>query len=81
MSLLVPLLALSLSVSAFASYHGNLNYRSPSNRGNHARMGIKITHLEHRSLTKRQEPNFDASRLNFTHGVASGDPYPESVVL
>ncbi|KAK3079267.1 hypothetical protein LTS18_005296 [Coniosporium uncinatum] len=74
MSLLVPLLALSLSVSAFASYHGNLNYRSPSNRGNHARMGIKITHLEHRSLTKRQEPNFDASRLNFTHGVASGDP-------
>ena len=23
----------------------------------------------------------DASRLNFTHGVASGDPYPDSVIL
>jgi alkaline phosphatase D len=27
------------------------------------------------------QPRADADQLNFTHGVASGDPYPTSVVL
>jgi len=33
--------------------------------------------VKRRDLTKR----FDPSQLNFTHGVASGDPHPKSVIL
>lgn len=41
-------------------------------------MGISI-----RKVVKRndyQSP-WDPAKLNFTHGVASGDPYPDSVIL
>lgn len=61
---------------ASASWTKNLNYRSPSEH--HPFLGISI----HR-VVKRNDPqtSIDASALNFTHGVASGDPYPNSIIL
>lgn len=52
------------------------SYRSPSE--NHPSLGISL-----RKVNKRHTPEkrFTASQLNFTHGVASGDPYPDSVIL
>ncbi|KAJ9266753.1 hypothetical protein DTO212C5_6180 [Paecilomyces variotii] len=75
MLLSLSLLVLSAS-SATASYAGNLNYRSPSH--NHPGLGISI-----QKVVRRSDPRleFDSSHLNFTHGVASGDPYPNSVIL
>lgn len=71
----LPLVALSAATAA-ASYAGNLNYRSPSL--NHPGLGISIP-----KVAKRGSPSapYDPSRLNFTHGVASGDPYATSVIL
>ncbi|KAK5160953.1 hypothetical protein LTS14_000746 [Recurvomyces mirabilis] len=68
--------ALSLSALASASWVKNLNYRSPSE--NHPGMGISL-----RKVNKRNTPDkaFTPSQLNFTHGVASGDPYSDSVIL
>jgi alkaline phosphatase D len=61
---------------ASASWSKNLNYRSPSEH--HPSLGLSI----HR-IVKRQTAgsSYDPSKLNFTHGVASGDPYPDSVIL
>lgn len=60
---------------ASASWTSNLNYRSPSEH--HPGLGISL-----HKVNKRNTPaKFDASQLNFTHGVASGDPYAESVIL
>lgn len=69
-------LVLASAATATASYAGNLNYRSPSE--NHPGLGVSI----HR-VAKRGAPGsaFNPSKLHFTHGVASGDPYPESVIL
>ena len=41
-------------------------------------MGISL-----HKVNKRNTPDkyWDASKLNFTHGVASGDPYSDSVIL
>jgi alkaline phosphatase D len=66
----------SLAASALASYGANLNYRSPSLH--HPSLGISV-----RKVVKRGDPRaaFDPATLNFTHGVASGDPYPHSVIL
>ncbi|KAI9695421.1 MAG: hypothetical protein M1820_008606 [Bogoriella megaspora] len=68
-------LAASLSV-AEASWAKNLNYRSPSEH--HPGLGIAV-----HKVVKRNNPvtTYGASNLNFTHGVASGDPYPDSVIL
>lgn len=44
-------------------------------------MGINIDSVHRRSLAKRDEAPFHPSQLNFTHGVASGDPYADSVIL
>lgn len=59
-----------------ASWSKNLNYRSPSEH--HPALGISI-----HKVVKRNDPaqTYNPSSLNFTHGVASGDPYPESVIL
>lgn len=61
---------------AAASYGNNLNYRSPSH--NHPALGVAI-----HKVNKRHggSPPVKASELNFTHGVASGDPYPQSVII
>lgn len=67
---------LSLSSVALASWTKNLNYRSPSEH--HPGMGISL-----HKVNKRNDPStaFTPSQLNFTHGVASGDPYSDSVIL
>ncbi|KAL8757389.1 MAG: hypothetical protein Q9199_002266 [Rusavskia elegans] len=61
---------------ATASYANNLNYRSPSH--NHPGLGVSIHKVNKRNAGSAPYP---ASRLNFTHAVASGDPYPNSVIL
>lgn len=69
-------LVLQLSVRAIASYTGNINYFSPSQH--HPSLGISI-----RKVAARHYANspWDPRELNFTHGVASGDPYEDSVIL
>lgn len=69
-------LVLSSAATSAASYAGNLNYRSPSE--NHPGLGVSIHRVAKRGVP---ESSFDPSKLHFTHGVASGDPYPESVIL
>lgn len=68
--------ALTCAALASASYVKNLNYRSPSE--SHPGLGVSI-----RKVAKRHTPEkrFTPEQLNFTHGVASGDPYPDSVIL
>ncbi|KFA56390.1 hypothetical protein S40293_05065 [Stachybotrys chartarum IBT 40293] len=73
----LQLFALLSSVAiASASWAKNLNYRSPSE--NHPGLGIAI-----HKVVKRSDPSqaWDPAQLNFTHGVASGDPYSDSVIL
>ncbi|EXJ83524.1 alkaline phosphatase [Capronia coronata CBS 617.96] len=74
---MLPLLVFSSLIAAtIASYGANLNYRSPSLH--HPGLGISV-----RKVVKRHDPRaaLEPSQLNFTHGVASGDPYPNSVIL
>ena len=69
--------ALAASIStAEASWAKNINYRSPSEH--HPGLGVAV-----HKVVKRNNPAtvYGASNLNFTHGVASGDPYPNSVIL
>ncbi|KAK4242720.1 alkaline phosphatase [Achaetomium macrosporum] len=61
-----------------ASFDGNLNYDSPSRR--HVNLGIDVPVVSRRSLKRGAVP-YKPSELNFTHGIASGDPYPDSVIL
>ena len=70
--------AVSLVALATASWDGNLNYESPSKR--HPSLGIDVPRLR---LAKRGlEPRaWDPAQLKFTHGIASGDPFPDSVIL
>jgi alkaline phosphatase D len=72
------LFACGLLATVTAEFDGNLNYASPSRR--HARLGIDVPLVKRRSLKRGNTP-YDTSQLNFTHGVASGDPWPESVIL
>ena len=58
-----------LGAVASASYHGNLNYRSPSSE--HPSLGIDVTKIHKRNIAKRGNTNWDPASLNFTHGVAS----------
>jgi len=67
---------LSLSSVALASWTQNLNYRSPSDH--HPGLGISLHKVNKRNVPGTQ---YSASQLNFTHGVASGDPYSDSVIL
>ncbi|KAL8898220.1 MAG: hypothetical protein Q9207_006819 [Kuettlingeria erythrocarpa] len=67
---------LACAAVAAASYANNLNYRSPSH--NHPGLGLSIHKVNKRNAGSAAYP---ASQLNFTHGVASGDPYPNSVIL
>lgn len=61
-----------------ASFDNNLAYRSPSNR--HPTLGVSLSHVSKRHV---QAGNglFTPAEVNFTHGVASGDPYSDSVIL
>ncbi|KJZ72285.1 hypothetical protein HIM_08326 [Hirsutella minnesotensis 3608] len=64
--------------TTLASFDGNINYASPSRR--HTRLGLDVNLIRRRSW-KRGTIAPQASQLRFTHGVASGDPWPESVIL
>lgn len=73
----LQLLAGSLAVSvASASWTKNINYRSPSEH--HPSLGTAINKVVKRNDYKT---SWNPAQLNFTHGVASGDPYPDSVIL
>lgn len=67
-----------LPTAVVAEFNRNLNYASPSRR--HDRLGLNVPLIKRRSLKRGNTP-YAASQLNFTHGVASGDPWPESVIL
>ncbi|QIW96740.1 hypothetical protein AMS68_002258 [Peltaster fructicola] len=68
--------ALAATSIASASWSQNLNYRSPSEH--HPSLGISVHRVNRRNDANKY---WDASKLNFTHGVASGDPYAHSVLL
>jgi alkaline phosphatase D len=72
-----PLLFLSLASAVAASYAGNLNYRSPSHV--HPALGVSIRKVAARNAYPATV--WDPAKLKFTHGVASGDPYDDSVIL
>ncbi|KAJ4306812.1 hypothetical protein N0V88_000183 [Collariella sp. IMI 366227] len=58
-----------------ASFDRNLAYSSPSRR--HPSLAVPLARV-----SKRQNGElFTPAEVNFTHGVASGDPYDNSVIL
>ncbi|RYP18322.1 hypothetical protein DL766_008693 [Monosporascus sp. MC13-8B] len=74
-----------------ASFARNLNYASPSRRHEHANLGVDTSRVVARRSTtpasasdtkrpSRRRRDGD-EQLRFTHGVASGDPYADSVIL
>ncbi|EEH40441.1 hypothetical protein PAAG_02496 [Paracoccidioides lutzii Pb01] len=72
----ISLFGLSLSLTVYASFSANLNYGSPSH--NHPDLGIAINKVQKRNV---HTSPFKPEQLYFTHSVASGDPYPDSVIL
>jgi alkaline phosphatase D len=67
---------LAIAPTALADWSGNVNYGSPSRR--HPSLGIHMPKV----IKRQSSPSYmDAIRLNFTHGIASGDPYSDSVIL
>lgn len=75
-NMLSLLCLLVVTPAALADWSGNANYLSPSRR--HPSLGIHMPKV----IKRQSSPSYmDAGRLNFTHGVASGDPYSDSVVL
>jgi alkaline phosphatase D len=63
-----------------AFYDGNLNYNSPSRR--HSPLGISLSKVQKRLVHDFKFVARDTHMsLNFTHGVASGDPLPDRVIL
>lgn len=70
----IPLLF--LPTVALAAWTKNINYRSPSEH--HPGLGISLHKVNKRNVAGTE---YTADQLNFTHGVASGDPYPNSVIL
>jgi alkaline phosphatase D len=71
---LIPAL-LSLAAVVSADWSGNINYGSPSSIHN---LAISIPKVRKRHEEGRY---MNASQISFTHGVASGDPYANSVIL
>ncbi|OAG11648.1 alkaline phosphatase [Paraphaeosphaeria sporulosa] len=69
---------LSFASAATAAFHTNLNYASPSRR--HLALGIDLPKVAKRSSALPAR-SWGPEALNFTHGVASGDPLPNSVIL
>jgi alkaline phosphatase D len=67
---------LPFAATALAAFTGNLNYFSPSLH--HPALGVSINKVAKRTYASSP---WDPSQLNFTHAVASGDPYEDSVIL
>lgn len=66
------LLEASLAIGVAATFHGNLNYRSPS--VSHAGLGIDVPLVESRMIQKRDTDANNDNDLRFTHGIASVRP-------
>ncbi|KAK0712607.1 PhoD-like phosphatase [Lasiosphaeria miniovina] len=66
----------SLAAGASATFGGNLNYQSPSLH--HPSLGVSIRKVVARTYATSP---WTPAQLNFTHGVASGDPYSDSIIL
>ncbi|EMR71240.1 putative alkaline phosphatase-like protein [Eutypa lata UCREL1] len=66
-----------------ASFHGNLNFASPSRRDAHANLGVDVPRVVANAKRRKRSSNGGTPprNLTFTHGVASGDPYADSVIL
>lgn len=75
------LLILALAASLINADHwaSNLNYASPSRR--HQHLGISMSHMQRRHERRDVDQYMSADNLSFTHGVASGDPYSDSIIL
>lgn len=73
-SILVAAFGLASQVAGF--YTGNMNYFSPSQH--HPSLGVSIRKVAARTYAASP---WSPSQLNFTHGVASGDPLEDSVIL
>ncbi|OHE94898.1 PhoD-like phosphatase [Colletotrichum orchidophilum] len=72
-----PILAvLAVAATASAAFTGNLNYLSPSKH--HASLGVSISKVAKRTYANA---HWSPAQLEFTHSVASGDPYEDSVIL
>ncbi|KAI6868168.1 hypothetical protein KC323_g3162 [Hortaea werneckii] len=87
----------SFAALAAADWTGNINHGSPSlshnlglsmkkvmKRHGHSDWSGSYGDSKDASYSSGDAPTADfmeASMLNFTHGVASGDPYPDSVIL
>jgi alkaline phosphatase D len=67
---------LPFASATLAAFSGNINYYSPSLQ--HLSLGVSISKVAKRAYASSP---WDPSQLNFTHGVASGDPYEDSVIL
>jgi hypothetical protein len=73
-------IVLGTLLGAQALLNSNLNYQSPSRRQEHAILSIDIPLVERRAW-KRNPEEYAPDELNFTHGIASGDPWLESIIL
>jgi alkaline phosphatase D len=62
--------------TALAAFVGNINYFSPSLH--HPSLGVSISKVAKRTYASSP---WDPAKLNFTHGIASGDPFDDSVIL
>ncbi|KAI0593895.1 PhoD-like phosphatase-domain-containing protein [Biscogniauxia sp. FL1348] len=69
------------AAGATSFFDGNLNYASPSRR--HAGLGIDVARVARRSLKRGAAVAHapPSEELGYTHGVASGDPLADAVVL
>jgi alkaline phosphatase D len=67
---------------ASAFYDANINYDSPSRIDKHRGLGISLPIVEarHRNPTRLSRRG-ESKGLNYTHGVASGDPLFDRVIL
>ena len=69
---------LATASAVFASYESNINYGSPSIHDHHRFLGIDLPKVRARQTCPMA---VDPNGLNFTHGVASGDPLCDRVIL
>lgn len=67
---------LGAASAASAAFVDNLNYLSPSRH--HASLGVSINRVAKRT---HATPHWSPSQLSFTHGIASGDPSDDSIIL
>ena len=67
------------ATASCASFKGNLNYESPSRR--HPEMVVDTSRLRKRNNANENSTLLEGADVNFTHGVASGDPTEDAVIL